>query len=63
LLEAIEELLSDLNTALEELEFNFNVRTNEHNALVIELEQDIQDATIDIDRAEDLLNNLLFPRR
>jgi hypothetical protein len=30
---------------------------------VTELEQDIQDATIDIDRAEDLLNNLLFPRR
>jgi len=63
LLDAIEELLSDLNNALEELEFNFNVRTNEHNALVTELEQDIQDATIDIDRAEDLLNNLLFPRR
>jgi hypothetical protein len=45
------------------LEFNFNQRTSEHNALVTELEQDIQDATIDIDRAEDLLNNLLFPRR
>jgi hypothetical protein len=40
-LDAIEELvtqINDLNTALEELEFNFNVRTNEHDSLVLSLD-------------------------
>jgi hypothetical protein len=38
LIEAIEELINDLNEGLEQLEFDFTVRTNEHNALVIEFE-------------------------
>lgn len=50
LLDAIEELISDLDNALEELEFDFQQRTAEHNSEVIALNQDIQDAEIDIDR-------------
>lgn len=38
LLEAIEELINDLNEELALLDENFGIRTNEHNALVIELE-------------------------
>jgi hypothetical protein len=63
LITGIEELIADLNDQLQELDFNFNVRTNEHNALVLTLEQNIQDATIDIQRADDTLENLLKPRR
>lgn len=44
LIDAIEELVSDLDNALEELEFDFNQRTAEHNSEVIALTQDIQDA-------------------
>jgi hypothetical protein len=35
LIDAIEELINDLEEELEELEFNFSQRTNEHNSLVI----------------------------
>ncbi|CAD8083072.1 unnamed protein product [Paramecium sonneborni] len=63
LIDAIEELINDLEDELEELEFNFQVRTNEHNALVVSLEQDIQDAVIDVNNTQDTLDNLLFPRR
>lgn len=44
LVDAIEELISDLDTALEELEFDFQYRTNTHNSDVIALTQNIQDA-------------------
>ena len=44
LVDAIEELISDLNTALEELEFDFQYKTNTHNSDVIALTQNIQDA-------------------
>jgi hypothetical protein len=63
LVDGIEELLSDLNEELVDLDFDFGVRTNEHNALVITLEQDIQDAEIDIQRTDDTIENLLKPRR
>jgi hypothetical protein len=63
LLTAIEDLLADLSTELQELEFNFGVRTNEHNAAVVRLEQDIQDAVIDTNRCDDAIENLLKPRR
>ncbi|CAD8126574.1 unnamed protein product [Paramecium sonneborni] len=63
LIDAIEELINDLEEELEELEFNFKVRTNEHNALVVSLEQDIQDAVIDVNNTQDTLDNLLYPRR
>lgn len=63
LLQAIEELVADLNAALQELEFNFQVRTNEHFSLQTELTQDIQDADADVGRLDDLINNLLVPRR
>ena len=63
LVEAIEELVSDLNNALEELEFDFQQRTATHNSDVIGLGQEIQDAEIDIDRTEDTVANLLNPRR
>lgn len=39
LVEAIEELVSDLNNALEELEFDFQQRTAAHNSDVISLGQ------------------------
>ena len=60
--DAIAELIADLNEELEELEFDFAQRTAEHNSDVISLEQSIQDADIDIDRAEDTVANLLVPR-
>ncbi|CAD8049227.1 unnamed protein product [Paramecium primaurelia] len=63
LIDAIEELINDLEEELETLEFNFQVRTNEHNALVVSLEQDIQDAVIDVNNTQDTLDNLLYPRR
>ncbi|CAK94469.1 unnamed protein product (macronuclear) [Paramecium tetraurelia] len=63
LIDAIEELINDLEEELEDLEFNFKVRTNEHNALVVGLEQDIQDAVIDVNNTQDTLDNLLYPRR
>lgn len=44
LTDAIEELINDLDNALEELEFDFQYRTNTHNSQVIALEQAIQDA-------------------
>jgi len=37
LLEAIEELISDLNEELENLESDYSHRTNEHNSDVIRL--------------------------
>lgn len=46
LIDAIEELINDLQEGLEKLDFDFQVRTNEHNSLVIGYEQDIQDAEI-----------------
>jgi TolA-binding protein len=63
LIDAIEELINDLNEELVDLETDFQTRTNEHNAQVIALEQDIQDAEIDIERADDVIQNLLLPRR
>jgi hypothetical protein len=60
--DAIEELISDLNEELENLEFEFNQRTSQHNSDVISLEQEIQDAEIDVDRSEDTIANLLVPR-
>ncbi|KAM3137389.1 hypothetical protein pb186bvf_010569 [Paramecium bursaria] len=60
---AIEEMIQQLNDELEELEYNFGVRTNEHNADVQNLTQEIQDADIDIQRSTDTLDNLLKPRR
>jgi hypothetical protein len=63
LITGIEDLIADLNDQLNNLDFNFNVRTNEHNALVMKLEQDISDAVIDIQRSDDVLENLLKPRR
>jgi predicted phage tail protein len=63
LIDAIEELIEDLTTDLQELDFNFQQRTNEHNALVIALEQDIRDAESDVARMDDTINELLIPRR
>jgi predicted phage tail protein len=63
LLAAIEELIEDLNNDLQELEFDFQTRTNEHNAMVVALEQDIRDAESDIARMDDTINELLIPRR
>ena len=63
LVDGIEDLLQDLNEELSDLDFDFGVRTNEHNSLVISLEQDIQDADIDIQRTADTIDNLLKPRR
>jgi hypothetical protein len=63
LIDGINDLIADLNEELAELEFDFGVRTNEHNALVVKLEQDIQDAEIDVQRTDDTLENLLKPRR
>lgn len=34
---AIEEMIQEMNDELNELEFQFGVRTNEHNALVVNL--------------------------
>ena len=48
LIDAIEELVNDLEEELEQLDLDFKVRTNEHNSLVVSLEQDIQDAVIGI---------------
>ncbi|KAM3145435.1 hypothetical protein pb186bvf_002479 [Paramecium bursaria] len=63
LVDAIEELVNDLEVAIEQLDFNFQQRTNEHNSLVLGYQQDAQDATIDINRTQDTLDNLLFPRK
>lgn len=62
LIDALEELVADVNASLEEVEHNFHVRTTEYNANVIRLNQQVQDAEIDINRTEDLLDNLLYPR-
>jgi DNA repair exonuclease SbcCD ATPase subunit len=63
LVDGIDDLLTDLNEELVNLDFDFGVRTNEHNSLVIQLDQDIQDAEIDIQRTDDTVENLLKPRR
>ncbi|CAD8111682.1 unnamed protein product [Paramecium primaurelia] len=63
LVDAIEELDNDLIDGLQLLEFNFQQRTNQHNALVVQLNQQINDAQIDISRSEDVIENLLIPRR
>lgn len=51
--DAIGELISDLNEELQDIEYDFSQRTAQHNSDVISLEQDITDAEIDVDRAED----------
>jgi hypothetical protein len=38
LIDAIEELINDLEEELEQLELDFKIRTNEHNSLVVSLE-------------------------
>lgn len=63
LIDAIEELNNDLEEGIELLDFNFKQRTNEHNSLVIQLTQSIQDAEIDVSRSDDVIQNLLIPRR
>ncbi|KAM3144293.1 hypothetical protein pb186bvf_003457 [Paramecium bursaria] len=63
LIEGIEELVNDLQTGLEDLDYGFARRTNEHNSLVVQLNQAIQDAQIDVSRSEDVIDNLLIPRR
>ena len=63
LIEAIEELVHDLTEGLENLDFDFQRRTNEHNSEVVALNQAIQDADIDVSRSEDVIDNLLVPRR
>ncbi|CAK61287.1 unnamed protein product (macronuclear) [Paramecium tetraurelia] len=63
LVDAIEELDNDLIDGLQLLDFNFQQRTNQHNALVVSLNQQINDAQIDISRSEDVIENLLVPRR
>lgn len=63
LIDAIEELNNDLEEGIETLDFNFKQRTNEHNSLVIQLTQSIQDAEIDVSRSDDVIQNLLIPRR
>ncbi|CAD8125241.1 unnamed protein product [Paramecium sonneborni] len=63
LVDAIEELVNDLEDGLEFLEFNFQRRTNEHNALLVQLNQQIQQAQIDVSRSEDVIDNLLLPRK
>ncbi|CAK92033.1 unnamed protein product (macronuclear) [Paramecium tetraurelia] len=63
LVDAIEELVNDLDEGLQFLDFNFQRRTNEHNALLVQLNQQIQQAQIDVSRSEDLIENLLVPRK
>ncbi|CAD8187829.1 unnamed protein product [Paramecium pentaurelia] len=63
LVDAIEELVNDLEEGLEFLDFNFQRRTNEHNALLVQLNQQIQQAQIDVSRSEDVIENLLIPRK
>ncbi|CAD8164464.1 unnamed protein product [Paramecium octaurelia] len=63
LLDAIEELVNDLEDGLELLDFNFQRRTNEHNALLVQLNQQIQQAVIDVSRSDDVIENLLNPRK
>lgn len=63
LVDAIEELSNDLEVGIENLDLDFKRRTNEHNALVSQLTQAIQDAEIDVSRSDDVIQNLLIPRR
>ncbi|KAM3132173.1 hypothetical protein pb186bvf_015768 [Paramecium bursaria] len=63
LIEAIDELIDDLSDQLEQLDFTFQQRTNEHNSYIVFQEQSIRDAEQDIARIEDVIDNLLIPRR
>ncbi|CAD8095879.1 unnamed protein product [Paramecium sonneborni] len=63
LIEAIEELIVDINTNIDEVEYKFQVRTNEHNSYVAQVGQQLQDAEQDIARMIDVIDNLLIPRR
>ncbi|KAM3147408.1 hypothetical protein pb186bvf_000659 [Paramecium bursaria] len=63
LIQAIADLIDDLENELEQLNLDFKVRTNEHNAITTQLELDIQAATIDYQRTTDTIENLLTPRR
>ncbi|CAD8182504.1 unnamed protein product [Paramecium pentaurelia] len=63
LVQAIEDLVADLQEELDVLEFNFGQRTNEHHKIVTTLEQEINQAVLDYQRTQDTLENLLYPRR
>ncbi|CAD8095393.1 unnamed protein product [Paramecium sonneborni] len=60
---AIEEMIQQMQDELDEVEYNYGVRTNEHNSLSLQYTQEVQDADIDIQRSADTLENLLYPRR
>ncbi|CAD8147173.1 unnamed protein product [Paramecium octaurelia] len=63
LVEMIEELIQDINNNMEDVQYAFLMRTNEHNSFIVQVSQQLQDADQDIARMMDVIDNLLMPRK
>ncbi|CAD8054601.1 unnamed protein product [Paramecium primaurelia] len=63
LIETIEELIQDINNNMEDVQYKFSMRTNEHNSFIVQVSQQLQDADQDITRMIDVIDNLLIPRK
>ncbi|CAK70584.1 unnamed protein product (macronuclear) [Paramecium tetraurelia] len=63
LVEMIEELIQDINNNMEDVQYTFLMRTNEHNSYIVQVSQQLQDADSDIARMMDVIDNLLMPRK
>ncbi|CAD8147730.1 unnamed protein product [Paramecium pentaurelia] len=63
LIETIEELIQDINNNMEDVQYKFLMRTNEHNSFIVQVSQQLQDADQDIARMIDVIDNLLIPRK
>ncbi|KAM3146227.1 hypothetical protein pb186bvf_001572 [Paramecium bursaria] len=63
LVDAIRQLIDQLNEELQDLKDLYSRRTDEHNRDVTRLEQEIQDGERDIFNGQDMIDNVLYPQR
>ncbi|CAD8132718.1 unnamed protein product [Paramecium pentaurelia] len=63
LVEAINQLIDQLEEELDDIHHAYSRRTDEHNRDVTRLEQEIQDADRDIFNGEDFIDNVLIPQK
>lgn len=63
LVEAIEEVVSDIEHKLDGAHADFDKRTNEHNQEVRRLTDLINEASRNIADTQELINNVLIPQR
>ncbi|CAD8096912.1 unnamed protein product [Paramecium sonneborni] len=62
LIETIEELIEDIKNNIDDNYYKFQMRTNEHNLYISQVNQQLQDADQEIARMIDVIDNLLIPR-